>query len=425
MKKTLLVSALIFITATAFCQNVENVKKITVDDAVILAADNNLSLKRQKISLDLAKRKNTFSWNSVSPSFGLSGSFNKPIEQDTYTYSFSGSVSLKLAPSLYTSIKTAKLNYESGQTSYEEAVRSVELNVRKLFYSMIYAKESIALQNRNMETAKKRYENNKERFNRGQLSELDLVQSQYSYESLLPNIESAMITYENNIATFKQMLGIPQNQAIELDGKLEDVIPPESFSIDLAVEEIPSVKKIEKQIEAAKNQLLATRFSAWGPTVNASYSYGKNGMKGSDKLTTTGNVVSLNVSIPLDGYLPWSNGALSIESQKASLADLELQLENEKTSADLTIQNSLKNIMQKQGQMDLIKRNVEIAQKSYDMTLTAYNHGSKDLMTLQNSSDSLMNAKLNQQSQIYNLICAVLDLENTLGLPFGTLGNNE
>jgi len=56
------------------------------------------------------------------------------------------------------------------------------------------------------------------------------------------------------------------------------------------------------------------------------------------------------------------------------------------------------------------------------MTLNAYNHGSKDLLTLQNSADSLLSAKINLMQQKYTLISAVLDLENTLGIPFGSLG---
>lgn len=423
MKKLLLASFLCILSASAFCQT--NVRQITIEDAVVLAADNNISLQRQKISLDLLEKRNKYSWNSVSPSLSASGSFNKPIEQDTYNYSVSGSISVSLAPSLYTAIKSAKLNYESGITSYEEAVRSVELNVRKLFYNLIYTKESIALQNRNLETAKQRYLNNKDKYNRGQLSELDLLQSQYSYESLVPSIESAVIAYDNSMATFKQTLGISQNQQIELVGSLSDAIPPQSFSVDMAIEETPAVKKLEQSIELQKTSLLATRFSAWGPSISASYSYGKSGMKGVDTLQTTGNSIGLSVRIPLDGFLPWSTGALSIESQEANLADLELQLENAKTTAELSIQNSLKNIMQKQSQIEMLQQNVDIAQKAYNMTLTAYNHGSKDLMTLQNSADSLKNAQLNQQSQIYNLICAVLDLENTLGVPFGTLGDKE
>ena len=191
---------------------------------------------------------------------------------------------------------------------------------------------------------------------------------------------------------------------------------------------MPSVKKIKANIEQQKNSLLSTRFSAYGPTLSASYSYGKRGnnlTKDFDSLSTTGNSISLGLSIPLDGYIPWSNGSQSIANQKAALKDLELQLENEKTTAELNLQNSIKNIKQKQSQMELLDRNVEIAQKAYDMTLTAYSHGSRDLLTLQNSADSLLKAKTDRESQLYNLICAVLDLENTLGIPFGSLGENK
>ena len=60
--------------------SVEKVRKITVDDAVILAADNNISLKRKRISLNTAKRKNKTSWNGVSPSLSLSGGLSKPLD---------------------------------------------------------------------------------------------------------------------------------------------------------------------------------------------------------------------------------------------------------------------------------------------------------------------------------------------------------
>ena len=413
----------------------ENVRTITVEDAVVLASDNNISLKRQKITLDALEKRNKTSWNSVSPSASLSGNFGLPFDgmisemktSDKYTYGFGASASLSLTPSLYTSIKDAKLKYESGKTSYEDAVRQVELNVRKLFYSLLYTKESIALQKRNMEMARLRYENNRDKYNRGQLSELDLLQSQYSYESQRPSIESAEIAYQNNVASFKQALGISQNEKIELSGSISDAIPPESFSVNQNVEDLPSVKKIQASIELQKNSLLSTRFTAYAPSIGVSYSWGMNNLsdKVSDITKTTKNEVhslSFNVRLPLDGYLPWSTGALSVSAQKGALQDLELQLENEKTTAALNLQNSIKNILQKQSQMEMLNRNVEIAQKSYDMTLTAYNHGSRDLLTLQNASDALLKAKTDRESHIYNLICAVLDLENTLGLPFGTLG---
>jgi outer membrane protein TolC len=435
MKRIIFAAIALFCSLSLNAQTEKDkVRTITVDEAVILAADNNISLKRQRISLETLERRNKTSWNGVSPSASLSGGLEIPLEKADpspmnpnpadYSYSVSVNVSLRLTPSLYTSIRDASLKYESGKTSYEEAVRQIELNVRKLFYSLLYTKESMNLQRRNMETARIRYENNRDKYNRGQLSELDLLQSQYSYESLRPNIESAEIAYQNSIASFKQTLGISQDEKIELSGTLSDAVPPESFSVNQAVDELPSIKKIKASIAQQENSLLATRFSAYSPSVTASYSWGMNGNDKTEefKKGQESHSLSLSVNIPLDGYIPWTNGAQNVKNQKAVLQDLQLQLENERTTASLNLQNSIKNILQKQSQMDLIDRNVELAQKTYDMTLTAYNHGSRDLLTLQNSADSLLKAKTDRESKKYELISAVLDLENTLGIPFGTLG---
>lgn len=425
MKKVLLLTT-IFLCGMVFCYSQENIRKLTVDDAVILAADNNISLQRQRISLNTLEKKKDTSWNGISPSLSASGNMSIPFEENSkMSYSISASASLSFTPSLFTAIKTAKLNYENGVTSYENAVRTVELNVRKVFCNLLYTKENIQLQERKLETAKSLYESNLAKYNRGQLSELDLLNSQYNYESTIPTLQSLQINYDNSIATFKQTLGLNQSEEIELVGNIEDFLNIGKIEINKNIEEVPAVKTILANMELAKTQLLATRFSAWGPSLSASYSYGKSGNFESSDLRTTGNALSLSLRIPLDGFLPWSNGALSIANQKANLQDLELQLKEKKESTELEIQNSIKKIEQAQAQLNVLENNVELAQKRYNMTLTAYNHGSKDLLTLQNASDALMTARINLSSQKITIFSAILDLENILGVPFGTLGKTD
>ena len=425
MKKVLLLTT-IFLCGMVFCYSQENIRKLTVDDAVILAADNNISLQRQRISLNTLEKKKDTSWNGISPSLSASGNMSIPFEENSkMSYSISASASLNFTPSLFSAIKTAKLNYENGVTSYENAVRTVELNVRKVFCNLLYTKENIQLQERKLETAKSLYESNLAKYNRGQLSELDLLNSQYNYESTIPTLQSLQINYDNSIATFKQTLGLNQSEEIELVGNIEDFLNIGKIEINKNIEEVPAVKTILANMELAKTQLLATRFSAWGPSLSASYSYGQSGNFESSDLRTTGNALSLSLRIPLDGFLPWSNGALSIANQKANLQDLELQLKEKKESTELEIQNSIKKIEQAQAQLNVLENNVELAQKRYNMTLTAYNHGSKDLLTLQNASDALMTARINLSSQKITIFSAILDLENILGVPFGTLGKTD
>ena len=287
------------------------------------------------------------------------------------------------------------------------------------------SEEKLSLLNRNLETAKQRYDLSQEKFSRGQLSELDLLTTQMNYESLKPSYESAEIAYENSIANFKQLLGINQNEQIDLIGNLDEMMNV-SINQDLLeynIEELPTVKEIKSKIELAKTNLLATKFSAWGPSISLGYNASKAGqdMTGEFAWADFKQSVSVGVSIPLDGYLPWSNGSLSVSAQKSNLEDLNLQLENEKTTVELTIKKYIKEINQAKSQLSSLQNNVALAQKTYDMTLNAYNYGSRDLLTLQNAADSLLKSKNQLQSQVYNLICKIMDLEFTLGLPLGAL----
>ena len=418
MKKAFLILLILSVCASFFAQEK---KTITVDEAVSLACQNNVTIQKQKINLNLLDKKNKTSWNSVSPTASLSAGYNPSLEENSpSTWTISASVNLSLTPSLYTAINGAKINYENGLITYDSAIRTIELNVRKLFLNLILTKENIALQQRNLETARQRYNASKEKFNRGQLSELDLLTAQYNYESLKPNLENTSISYENSLASFKQMIGIAWDEEIELKGSLNDFNTTGDINVEYNIDEIPSIKSLKYQLENAKNNHLETRISVWGPSLSAGYSYSLSGNDATDK-TQTRNSISLGLRIPLDGYLPWSTGALNIETQKANLQTIELQYKDEKESTQINIQTKIKQIQQSKSQLKILSSNVELAQKTYNMTLTAYNHGSKDLLTLQTAADNLLKAKTNEQSQLYSLISAILDLENTLGVPFGTI----
>ena len=410
------------LAAGVFAQDASTQKKIlTVDDAVELAMQENVTIKRQTASLELLRERSMYSWNSASPSVSLSGSYGVPLEDNQKaSWSVTGQVNVSLTPALYTSIKTASLNYQNGQISYEQTKKTVELNVRKLFLNLLLAKQSLDLQKANLETSRQRYNSNREKYNRGQLSELDLLNSQYNYESLKPSVESTQINYDNSLLSFKILLGLPDTQEIELNGNLKDYVSKKEITFDYDVEQVPSIQTLERQIELAKTNLLAARFSAYGPSFSAgyTYTYADRGMGGGAQGS---NSLSLGVRLPLDGLFPWSNSSINVDAAKVNVQDLELQLENEKANTKLNIETSLKKIKQAQAQLELLESNVSLAQKTYNVTLTAYNHGSRDYLTLQNASVSLLNAQLSLEQQRYNLISAILDLENTLGLPFGDL----
>ena len=454
MKRTVILPAIFFVfAATLFSQEIvqnpakperlyagdnpktstENQTMLSIEDAVNLAKKNNVSIARGKITLEAAERTKNHSWNSLSPTASVSASSSIPIDalsdtKSNYTASLgvSASVSLSLSANLYTSMQSAKIAYESGKLTFDDAVKSVELSVRETFYGLLYEKENIVLQEKNLEIAKTQYDNNLTKYNQGRLSEIDVLSAEVNYKSKIPTVENARTTYRNDLAAFKQMLGLKLDDWIELEGSLDDLINLNEISVDVKNVQSSSIKLLEYKIDSAKNSVLDKRFSAFAPSLNASFSWRDQswylGYDGTAPDAQKSASLSLSATIPLDGVLPWSNRNDVIDSAKDTVKDLELQLDNERKNLMRTVISSLRSIKQSQESIKYKQANVGLAQKTYDMTTEAYNRGTKDLLTLQNANTSLLNAQVTLKSEVLTLIKAILNLENTIGVEFGTLG---
>lgn len=409
---------------------------LSVDEAVEMAKKNNVSLARGKITLDAAARAKAHSWNSVSPSASVSASSSIPVDslsdtESKYTasYGVSASVSVSLSGNLFTSMNAAKIAYESGKLTFDDAVKSVELSVREAFYGLLYEKENIVLQEKNLEIAKTQYNNNLAKYNQGRLSEIDVLSAEVNYKSKIPTVESARTTFLNDLASFKQTLGLSLDEEVELDGSLDDLINLNEIIVDEKNVQSSSIKQLEYKIASAKNSVMDKRFSAFSPSLKASLDWSDRswyvGYDGTAPDAQKSASISLSATIPLDGVLPWSARNDAIDTAKDTLKDLELQLENEKKNLTRTVMSSLRSIKQSQESIKYKQANVKLAQKTYDMTAEAYNRGAKDLLTLQNANTSLLNAQVSLKSETLTLIKAILNLENTIGIPFGTLGVNK
>lgn len=426
MKKiivTLLMAATSFVLLSA-----QNIRTLSIDEAVSLSLDNNISIKQSKMDLDMLALKDKYSWNSVSPSLSANVNFTEPLANfDQWSLTATGTLSLSITPSLATSIASAKLAYENGLLSYEATVRSVEKNVRSAFYSLLNDLETINSDKKTLDAAKRTYDSNLIKYNRGQLDQLTLLTSQYNYESKIPTVAADETAYQTSLDSLKQVLGIDLSQQIEINGNLDDILhfelDPEILNKN--VDELPDVKKALQTIKNYEISIKGSKLSAYGPTVSLSYSQGFSsavGLTGERKggLSNENHNITLGVRIPLDSYLPWSNSAISIEQAESSLEAAKLTLENTRTSVKMEIRNTYNSILEAQTQLKLCEANLELMQKTYDLTLLAYNSGSKDLSVLQTAEDNLASARRNIQRQKYIIINSVLNLEDVLGVPFGS-----
>ena len=275
---------ILFFSIAAFAFADENTIELSLEDAVKSALKNNVSVKQSEISLDAKKRESDYSWNSISPSISGTGRYSKNIpsssSDDKASLSAGISLSATLSPSVYTSAKNAELSYSQQQLSYQNDLRSVELDVRKNYYSLLYKIEEISLKEKSLETSKNQYESNLAKYKRGTLSRLDVLSAQVSYQNDQLELKSLNAKMENSIASFKRLVGLPQETKISLSGSFENILNLKKISIEGMELNSFSVESLQKQIDSAKNSLLASWFTAYGPRLSASYSYNYSSIDG-------------------------------------------------------------------------------------------------------------------------------------------------
>ena len=395
-------------------------KILTLEECISLAKENNLSIKVHKNTLNDLKRKNETSWNSVSPSIKGEAAFQDDFVNKTESFAISGSLGLTLSTNLYSTIKGAKLNYENGLLTYNQAVKQIEMSVWKTFYDLIYKTEYFSFQSQNLLTAKKNYEQNLEKFKNGKISELDVMSSRVSYEQKKPVLEEARIDLTNNLELFKNIIGVDFDDEIKLDGSLDFLLELKDIKLPPKENPSPDVQAAKFAVEIAENNLLAQRFSSYSPVITGTYKYGQT-LNIDNSLWNETSSLSVGVSIPLDSYLPWSSSAVSINSKKESLESAKLNLEDAEKSIRVNTENALRKINQIISMLEVSKETVALAKKTYEMTETAYNYGKTDFLTLQNASDNVLNAEVSLKNQAKTLMENLLDTEYLLGLEFGTI----
>jgi outer membrane protein TolC len=160
----------------------------------------------------------------------------------------------------------------------------------------------------------------------------------------------------------------------------------------------------------------------WVPTLSVGWTTAPGvQLKEGATWTDTSGALSLRLSYSLDSFIPWTPGREKVIEAEESVETSRNQLEETRNTSALKRENAFRLIRQAVQSLETQGLNVQLAQKTYDLSQDAYNRGTKDLLALQNSQGDLNQARYDLLSQRYTLISTVLDLEYELDVPFGTL----
>jgi outer membrane protein TolC len=403
---------------------------LDADTAVRIALENNLDLQSTRIDLQTAARNRENAWNQYLPAVSASASLIRSNEAPTtaagemspWNINFSARASLSLTSAAIYSTRGTLLDYQAGLITFETAEKRLERDVRKAFYSLILARESIELAEMELATAVSNYEQTLKNYEAGLLPRLQVLSAQVAAENLGPALESKKLSYTTGLMGFKTLIGLDSEEDIILEGSIDsDVYGFNGRELSSRfVENRLDIQALSKTIETLENTRKIQTLSGLSPTLSlsASWSPGLNdpfasGWFGAGAWSDSGQI-ALSVSVPLSGFIPGSSTRTqlaaiddSIEKARLSLGQARRQGKNEIESIALQLDKSLRSIR-------ALEMNVSLAQEAYDLTEEAYKAGTEQLLAVQGASDDLQEAKLALLQEKYNYLCGLLDLEYAL-----------
>lgn len=424
----------------------EEVITLTVDQAVEYALQNSRDLKSNDIDLAIKERSAKYSWNVFLPDITVSGTAARTTDIDStlnqmnamqglaainggvprmleaeekYHWALVGNINAQLNLSLayIYSIRAAKAGYEGGKITWEQSQKQTIMNIKKLFYGLLLQQESLEIQRMSLENARQRAAQAQINFNNGRIPQLQFFNAQVTYENQRPEVETAERSFNQQLDTFAFLIGMPVGTKIELSGSIE----PEYVSVTTEEllekygEKNLDLRALQNNIDILNMNLKALNLSSYTPALILSYGYQPTGTWWSGDLDFADQgSLSITLAFNITNMLPWSANRQQAQDLKDNILKLNLTMETLTENQKVQVRKAVDTLNQAREQIDSMGRTVELAQRSYDMSVSSFNNGRMELLDVRDAQTQLNQAMLGQLNQKFNYISALMDLEYEL-----------
>ena len=444
--------------------------RLSPDEAVNLAVRNNLSLESSRTGVATKKRASDLSWNQFIPSMQIGGSIILDNEKTTTTASgmqpvplnpifsslglpdmpsiygvvpysvevdvsqwhVAGSIqtSLNINLAMFENMKRLRLDYEGGLLSYEKAKAQLERDVRKAYHNMLLIQENIALLRGSFENAERQVQTAQANYNAGLAPELTLLQARVARDNLRPTIDQVENGLKLAMAQFAMLLDLPYDTPFELiPVDMDTIFIPFDVAelVSKASTGKPDIQELRQNIMVLQSARKAQVFSLT-PSLSLSWNYmptflrdpWKDSWGEKDNWRNSGNL-TLSLGVRLHSLIPVSADFQGIRNLDDQIKTANIGLAQMIRGTELEIYNTVLSLEKTRISTEAQSQTVDLAERSYRLTEQAYRAGLQDLFQVQSAEQSLRQARVQLLEQQFNYLNGLIDLEYSVGVPFGTL----
>jgi len=425
---------------------------ISPDKAVEMAIENNLGLQQALLTNEAKRRAAQTPWNAFIPTVELGGTLarlNKepeatvlplpppygPIEMgggSQWRLFGSLQLTLNLNVGTFIGIKQTMEEYSAGKITIEKAKLQLERDVRKAYFNMLLAKEQISLMRDSYANMERQVAMAQANYRGGLIPEVNLLQVQVARENMKPQIDEAENGYRMAMASFAIFLGLPYDAEFDLEplpGNADFIALESKDLISQAAANKPDIEELRRNLAALKAQKDVLFYNLYTPTLSLGFNMDPtfqgdpmkdNWFKG-DSWKQQQGMFRITLGWRLNGLLPFTKEHQSYLAMKDAVKAMELGMSRAVQGTEAEVYSIIMQLEKTRATAEAQRLTVELAERTYRLSQTAYQNGLKTFLDVRNDELALSQARLGALSQNYSYLMGLLDLEYALGVPFGTL----
>lgn len=428
----------IFTLLTFSLSFAQEVKKLSLEEAVQLGIENSKTIKAADSQIIVSEKKLKSTKALQYPDLNVSGQYlhlfdttdvklktgNNSAESGEGSepesaganpkpsYMMFGMASLSVPVfngfKLRNSIKESEFVVELSKIQSENQKENVVYQILQLYFSLYKTQKSIEVLKENESRAVQRTKDFQNFMDNGLLARNDYLRSQLQVSNVRLSLEEANTTYDNLNYQLNVLLGLPEDLKIETEYLADaDLLPTENGDYS----QRKDIQSLEQQTKIADTEIKVAK-AGYYPSISLSGGYAAIDI---DEIATVTNATNAGVGISYNLASIFKNKSKVDEAKAAKFAQ-EANLEAQKDKAKVEIKEAYNAYALALKKNDVYAEALEQADENYRIVKDKYDNGLSD-------TDQLLEADVEQLQAQINQVISEADIQLALYKYAFTQGN--
>lgn len=376
-------------------------RRLTLQEALRQALTANPTLGRTQAEVNALQAQADVTFSAILPKIGIDGSFTRNDREVSFGSEEDSTVilplndwnyRLTLAQPIFAgnrerkAIRQARLNVDAARQGVLDTREQLIFGVAANFLGVVQAEELLAVEQRNLELARRRRDQAQIFFDAGETTRVDVLRADTDIKTVERRIAAARQDRETAVSNLRLVLALDAAIDVVPPGDFLPTLPDETALVREAEANRPELAQALINAEISRLEVAKQR-GAYLPTVTASGAWIN---QKSDFPADQYGQLSLNFSVPVysSGEL---RGRIAIADERRRQA--EFRVEEIRQSVREEVRQALTDLQTAEASLQLAREQLVAAEAEYEQATELYSAQELTSLEVESAETSLADAR--------------------------------